>query len=468
MYYTPPYINRVYFLLLLALFWNSNKDYFWFVFVFILVSEPGLLFHGGTLTDIHRIPLYTITSGISFDFFDLFFILSFIKALLKGKWTHLILKRPLTYLLFYFIFLFFISFFYGMNTESIKIYLRHFTVFTLFISFPYLVYKKEDFLKFIHLVFPIIFLIIFSQLLYLYTGNNLHSFISVKDTADIIQLWEIAGYPTFIRPMPGGVMLIFFSFIFSLFLLEKKDYQGKKLYLYIILVLSVLAIFISATRSWILMFSIFFLLYSIFIVKKKIILLFNASLIMLILFLSYLFIPRFAYSVDNSWRRLSTIENLIEGDVTAGGTLIRIDKRLPKVLEGFEQNPIFGWGFSKIYEKYCDHHVGIFNMMLQSGLIGLILFVILWINYLRMIFFTTKRLSMNNTLKNPVLVLAIAFIGILILQVTFPFFAFDFKIRVAFFTIIFVSFSEFFVKAALKEQKTIKYYHQFAGLPGGS
>jgi len=178
---------------------------------------------------------------------------------------------------------------------------------------------------------------------------------------------------------------------------------------------------------------------------------------MLILLLSYLVIPRFAYSVDNSWRRLSTVENLMQGDVTADGTLMRIDKRLPKVLEGFVQNPVFGWGFSETYEKYCDYHVGTFNLMLQVGIIGLILFVTLWINYLKMIYFTRKRLSKNNVFKNPLLVLIISFIGILILQLTqFVFFAYDLGMSAAFFTIIFISFSEFFVKEALKEETKIQ------------
>ncbi|UCH92191.1 MAG: O-antigen ligase family protein, partial [Candidatus Aminicenantes bacterium] len=388
-------------------------------------------------------------------FYDFFFIVAFLKALLKGKPTKLILKKPLLYLLFYLIFLFIISFFvYGMNFELISSTLRKFTVFTLFISFPFLVYRKEDFFKFMHLVFPIIFLIIFAEFFHLFTGNRLYYFIIGEGTSSIIQLQESKGYYDFIRPTSIGVMLVLFSFIFTLFLIEKKDYPGKKFYLYLILILSLLASFITATRSWIVMFAIVSLFYLLFVVEKRARLLFQVFLITLILFLSYLFIPRFDYSVDNSLRRLSTIEDLIQGDVTAGGTLQRIDKRLPRVLEGFEQNPILGWGFSETYRKYSDGHVGTFNLLLQVGIIGLILFVNLWINYLKMIFFTRKRLSKSNVLKNPLLVLVIAFLGILILQLTqFVFFSYDLLKDVTYFIILFISFSEFFVKEALKEEK---------------
>jgi len=456
-YYTSPGINRLYFLLLLFLFWLSKKDYSWFVFAFILIAKPALLFHGGLATDIHRIPFYKITTGVSFDFFDLFFITSFIKALARGKRTKLILRKPLIYLLLYLIFLFLISFFYGMNFELLTSSFRKFIVFTLFISFPYLVYKKEDFFKFIHLVFPIMFLIIFSQLLYLYTGNNLYSVMTAKGTSSIIQLQEIQGHSTFIRPMAGGEMLIFFSLIFSLFLIEKKDYPGKKSYLYIILGLSILSIFISATRSWIVMFAIILLLYSIFIVKKKARLLFNTSLIMLILFFSYLFIPRFAYSVDNTWRRVSTIEYLIGGDVTAGGTLQRIDKRLPKVLEGFGKNPIFGWGFSATCEKYYDQHVGNFNLLMQVGVVGEILFLYFWFMHFNMTFTTNKYLSYNNSFKSSILVLAIGFLGTLILHFTsFQFFGYSVDLERLIFIIIFISFSESFGRAALKAEMSKK------------
>ena len=174
---------------------------------------------------------------------------------------------------------------------------------------------------------------------------------------------------------------------------------------------------------------------------------------MLILFLSYLFIPRFAYSVDNAWRRVSTIEYLIEGDVTAGGTLQRIDKRLPKVLEGFKQNPIFGWGFSETCVKYYDQHVGNFNLLMQVGIVGGILFFYFWIKYFFMIFAVKKYSSSNNPLKSSILVLSLGFLGMLILHLTtFQFFGYYVNAPRIIFTIILISFSDFFVKAALKEE----------------
>ena len=45
-YYVPPIFNKAYFILLLAVFWKSKKDYFWFAFVLILINQAGGLFQG--------------------------------------------------------------------------------------------------------------------------------------------------------------------------------------------------------------------------------------------------------------------------------------------------------------------------------------------------------------------------------------------------------------------------------------
>jgi hypothetical protein len=344
-----------------------------------------------------------------------------------------------------------------MNFELISSSLRKFVVFTLFLSFPFLVYKKDNLYKFIHIIFPISFFIIFSQFFQLFTGIELYYYIIGEGELSIIQLNEAQGAFNFIRAMSRGVNLILFSFIFSLFLIEKKNYPGKKLYLYLVLIVSASSILMSATRGWIIMFIVIFLMYVIFVAEKNTILLMRLTLIFLLLFSSYYVIPRYKYSIEYSMNRLRTIGYLVQGDVTAGGTLQRIDKRLPRVLEGWKQNPLFGWGFSETYQKYRDFHVGTFNLLHQVGIIGFILFVILWIYYLRMIFFTRKKISNLNVFNKPLQVLLIAFLGLLVLQfTTFVFFAYDFSSPVAPFTIIFLCFSEFFVKEALKEERLKK------------
>jgi hypothetical protein len=80
----------------------------------------------------------------------------------------------------------------------------------------------------------------------------------------------------------------------------------------------------------------------------------------------------------NAWNRLSTLEKVAEGDISAGGTASRFDERAPRVMQGFKESTILsGAGFSKLYYEYADGHVGYHNMLLNAGIIGMLLFFIL-------------------------------------------------------------------------------------------
>ena len=78
----------------------------------------------------------------------------------------------------------------------------------------------------------------------------------------------------------------------------------------------------------------------------------------------------------NSWSRVITVEKVIEGDITGGGTISRYDIRAPKVMEGFfSSSVVFGAGFSNHYYKYSDGHVGYHNILLNAGLTGSFIFL---------------------------------------------------------------------------------------------
>ena len=456
-YFAPPILNQMFFLVLLLLFWISKRDYFWFALIFVVCSKPGLLFFGRPPFDIHIVPIYSFTKGFSLTFFEIFFALALLKAFTKGRVKKPLLKKPLFYLLVYLIYLFFLSFFYGTDFQIMKSSVQGFVPLTLILSFPNLVNKKSDFNKFAHLVFIMIFIIFLSQLLMLSTGKNLHTLFAAESSATRLQLEEDIENAGLLRAMPGGAMLILFSFIFSLFYIENKDYKGNKSYFYIILFFSVLETFLSATRGWIITFGIILLFYSIFVNKKKIYLALYSMLIGLLIMGSFVVLPKLKSSAEYSWERVSTVQYLMRGDVTAGRTLSRIDKRLPRVLEGVAQNPVFGWGFSKTFEEYTDAHVGIFNVILQVGIIGLLLFLFLWIYFVKMVLLGIKNSNKKSSFKNSLKVLIIAFIGLLILQfTTYSFFGFSLESDTIYFVVVFISFSEFFVKEAWREEKLIR------------
>ncbi len=448
-YFVPVTISRLYFLVLLFLFWKSKKDYFWFALVFLIINEPGALFHGEYSRGIKGIPNYTIVPGLTFTFFHFFFIFSFFKSLIKGRRTRVLLRNPLLFILFYFLFLWLLTFSFGIDYKNLNYYVKIFFVFLIFISFPLLVYRKEEIYTFIHLILPIIFFLFFSQMFQLFTGSKFGNWLSGVSEFSLAELSASEGYYDFIR-LTVAPMLVFFCYIFSLFFSIKKDYKGSKIYLYLIITICLLLAYLSATRSWIIMFLSIFVFYLIFFRKDIRHVITLIGLMFFIAILLYKFVPRLDYRIEYSTKRLATVEMLLEGDVTAGGTLRRIDVRLPKVLEGFTKNPIFGWGFSDTYRKYADGHVGNFNLLLQGGIVGFIIFLFFWISYLRMILSTKRRLSNNNHFKKPLLVLSFAFGGMLLLHFTsYQFFSYGGVASNIYFIIIFIFISEAMVKEAI-------------------
>jgi len=77
----PQILIKLLFLLLLFIIFNSKNDIFWLSWFFIISDAPGRLFtlsSGGT---IYRLPMYTLMSGISLGFNELFLIMYIIKYL---------------------------------------------------------------------------------------------------------------------------------------------------------------------------------------------------------------------------------------------------------------------------------------------------------------------------------------------------------------------------------------------------
>ena len=458
-YYLPPIFNKAYFILLLVLFWKSKRDYFWFAFVFILVGEPGGLFHGSLYTDVHRVPLYNVTGGISFGFYDLFFITAFAKALNKRRRSSLLLRKPLILLLLYLGFLILISLVIGTSKSTIISDARIFTAYTLFISIPFLVYRNEDFFKFIHLIFPVVFLVFIGQIYFLLSSRSLESFFLGSNTAFVVPIYNKAGgIQDFIRPSSiCSAVPVYFCYIYALFFIAKKDYAGDRRYLYVIVSFCFLIMVISATRVWIVMYTATFFLYCFYVSRSMFRLLPLLTGICVVSFSAYLFVPGANYAINNSLKRTHTIVALAKGDVTAEGTLQRIDVRLPRVLEGYKQSPIIGWGITDTFSQYSDYHVGNFNLLLQTGIIGFILFSNLWVTYYKMIFSTSKKISSTNSYKKPLAVLAIGFSGMLILHFTsYQFFGYNgISTSVIFLIIIYIIISESAVRESLKEELSI-------------
>lgn len=130
---------------------------------------------------------------------------------------------------------------------------------------------------------------------------------------------------------------------------------------------------LSATRGWIIGFSLIIsatILFTTAVRTKR-----SMYIILIIIFLMLwsLKFPVISDQLDFARERLETIEAISEGDLTARGTLQRLDYRSQRALDGWRQNPLFGWGLSDMGYKYEDGHVGNQSLLVTSGIVGFIL-----------------------------------------------------------------------------------------------
>jgi hypothetical protein len=180
----------------------------------------------------------------------------------------------------------------------------------------------------------------------------------------------------------------------------------KKNFLAMVFMISYLSVLITGTRGWILGFSLVFLTFLI-VRKTNIKTVLGIGVIGLALLLA---VPVLSRQLDLSLNRVSTLEQLAEGDITAGGTLQRLDERGPRVMNKFSDHPVFGHGFSNEYYNYQDGHVGNQTLLLSSGIFGYLVFLMFWIRILSVCYKCSTRIH-----KSAYLLLA-AFGGLFIIH----------------------------------------------------
>ena len=67
------------------------------------------------------------------------------------------------------------------------------------------------------------------------------------------------------------------------------------------------------------------------------------------------------------------MEAIAGGDLSAEGTLQRLDYRSQRVMGAWRENPVFGWGLSDNGYEYGDGHVGNQCLLAISGIVGFLL-----------------------------------------------------------------------------------------------
>ena len=415
-YFVPFRISQfVFFVLLPYLIYKSNNNYFWVAFIFILLDAPGGLFSYVSNLSYYQLPYIKVSSAQAIYFIDIIPFIFLIKALLIRKRADFIFKKEFKFLFIYLILVLFYTLFrfemyYGKYYQLFIIV----GYWSLLYSLPKLL-DFNDIMKLDKLLFPFVFVALFLQIVgFLFKIRLIDIFnpsvsISLVSHNVGIEIYRIVS----------NIVIVLYCFIKAFFYYFSRQKFFSSKYLTAIIITSILSIFVTATRGWIIaMFVSLGLLFfynsgSIQKVKKLLTILLSLLLIVILL---TLFLPIVREQIVNTWVRLSTISDLIEGDATAGGTLTRLtDRRFP-MEETFKKEPIFGWGFSNTFFYFDDHHVGMLVVLLNVGIVGLIIFVVFFLWLLYKIWRLSKIRSVRNYSGNSLMAIVAGIIFIFIIH----------------------------------------------------
>jgi len=374
---------------LLSFYLSKSKSYLYAIVVMVILDYPGG-FYWNTTTSVLKFGNFRLSLA------ELFSMVAVVKYGLHFNKHIVPFIKP--YRLFFVVFVtaiviggfegYVLSDTEGSGYGVLASLFRMILLYPLFLTMPriyssrYQVDRTIDLLGVIvivNLLFQIYHIAIGRPIAYGFTG-----FGSIRDTAQLI------------RPV-YGIYISFVLLIFSIFRIAQQ--KGRGPWSYIFVLLSYGSIFIGATRGWMLASS-FVILASWFLVKgmKSSDLFRYYSLpLLLVLLLSQIGVVK--NQVARSFDRFSTLELVLEGDVTAGGTNSRLTERHYPVISKFFEKPILGWGFSATGAGVYDVHVGNQSMLMASGLLGsfLIIFSIFWIAAI--IGVGTRNYSTNESMR---------------------------------------------------------------------
>lgn len=456
-YFVPVLLQRLFFLLFLVAFYKSKKNYIWLVFLFILIERPGGLFSGGLKTDMERLPIYTLGPGISFAFTKLFILTALIKAVkIKSKFRPVpFLRSNLNRLGVYFIFLFVGSIALNPAYGTIRNFYISVIDLTLYYSVFFLLNEEIEWVNFFKLLFPFSLIAFGLQLYSLVFGHQLIVLFKVG----ILSVQGVLGDNYVIqRPIEmGNILLINFFGTLYFFITSKKVFQ--KNYLLTVNIVSYFAIIITGTRSWVLAFTFGYLLILLLISRQATKLLLKYTLFIVLLTILLFSNSVFQKQYTSVMERISTLSKLANGDITAGGTIIRYDIRAPRLMEAFMQSSIlFGAGFSPFYYQYADAHVGYHNFLFNAGIVGALLLAVFLFQLLRCPFVLNAQLFTDNPYKNSLKVFPITILMIMVLNTGTQFIGYDVGISRSLTLAVILLFinNQMSNAAAMQEQLSLK------------
>ncbi|CAN5392036.1 hypothetical protein BH10BAC5_BH10BAC5_11130 [soil metagenome] len=415
-YYVPRSLNNLVFIVYFVLYYKSKREYVWIAFLFFILDQPGYLFSGEAKEELHRLPLYSIIPGFSFSFTQVFIMVMLVKAYRKFDGVKLYFKNPMKMFAIYFVFMIFYSVILDYYESYTVLYFQHALYFTLFLSLPRLLQSKEQYIRLCYVLCFTMVIVVITQIYILVNGEE---FVGLfYPNYYYFYQTDIIGY---VARAISGTFINMSTFMLILVLLTTQNIKVNKTFLNIFFVVCMLSILITGTRGWILGYLIvlpIFLFFTFGNVLRTINVIFTIFIGVTIGYLAYANIPILTNQIDSSVERLTTVEKISEGDESAGGTLLRLTERGPRVMKKFLESPVFGWGFGEQTKLFIDGHVGNHSILLVGGAVGGIIMLYFWVHFLFTVFSVWMNLSSDNPLKSSLFVFIAMFFGIFFIHST--------------------------------------------------
>lgn len=403
--FTGQYIKLIYYTTLLFIFYRSKKDFLWLAVFFSVIMSIGS-FYADTKyffelgpVKISLLPLFSIAA-----------VLKYVKNRIRME---NLFKKPFKIYFIYLVFLIIYGFLVkgnsGHGIEGTNYYahtLMFLLAFPLFITIPKILNRYDDILRFTNLLTIAVFINIFGQFITIIMNKTFLELVGIGET------FIDDRFGQYIVRAASGAHINFIVLIVGLYFFLKKEKYFKNHYLVLVVCISFISVIFSVTRGWIIAFGI--VLISTVFITGNIKYIRTLFIIMVINALAYIAFPVIKAQTDKVIRRMETIELILEGDLTGGGTVSRLTTRHEKVMRLFYDSPIIGSGFSQEAMDNMDQHVGNQNILMSGGVIGYSIILYFWIYFIHSVLNTRNQIIRHNkTEAKAIMVFIPALLGLL-------------------------------------------------------
>lgn len=401
-YFAPKFLPPVLWLGTLIAYFRSKDEGFWLAY-YLVLSDGFFGFFGMYAAMLNIIPgLPGVEAG------QIYIILSIVKASSRPSQYSPFYTNILKILLIYLAFLMLQGYVIGVSMEmNVQFRLIKWLVpLFLLYSLPRLFTRIEQYRDVFLYLFPVAIMALGAQIFTLTQAHSPMQYFGVAKKAKFaIKVTKEKTYRGLYNEMI--LLITFFGALF--FLAFRPGKYFKPWYLFAILLANFASVFLSATRGWVICFSFSLIFSLLFVLQMSPRRIFTLFLLCVVFVFGGQYLPVIGLQVQNSVKRLLTLEKLAEGDMSAGGTLIRLNTRGPRVMKKFAEAPITGLGFSNEFMDTNDFHVGNQNILLHSGVIGYALMHFFFLYIMFKLFVRNINLPPEHTYRGTLLLFCIFF-----------------------------------------------------------